>query len=100
MLVQLHIDQNCVNKAGVIDGGPAHGRADANPEHCQMIILQSGIKDTEEKFKLGSLDVGTMGGCAGEIVEILTRRKVNVCSVQEIRWRGASAWLITRKDSE
>ena len=55
--------------AGVTDEDPAHSRADVNPEHCQIVNLQSGTTDTEENFRLGSLNIGTMRGCAGRVVE-------------------------------
>ena len=41
-----------------------------------------------------------MSGYAGEVVETLARRKVDVCCAHEVRWRGASARLITGKHSE
>ena len=39
---------------------------------------------------MASINVGTLRGRAGEIVEMLERRSVDVCCVQEVRWRGAS----------
>ena len=77
-----------------------HGRANVNLGHGQIIIQQLGTTDTKQKFRLRSLNVATMRGCAGEVVETLTRRKVNVCCVQKLRWRGASSRLITGKNSE
>ena len=74
MMILLRENHNCVNRAGVIDKGPTHGRADINPEHHQIVIKQSGTIDTEQKFRLGSLNVGSMRVCAGEVVEALTRR--------------------------
>ena len=96
MMVLLQENNNFVNKVGVIDKSPVHSRADVNPEHHQIVIQQSGTTDTEQKFRLKSLNVGTMRGHAGE----LTRRKVDVCGIQEERWRGASARLITGKNVE
>ena len=90
----------CVNGAKVTDEGPKDGRYDISPEHCQIVNLSSGTTDTEEKFKLASLNVGNMRGCSGEIVETLIRRKVNVCSAQEISRSGASARIIMRKGKE
>ena len=86
MMVQLNINHNRDNGAGVIDEGPTHSRADVHPKHCQIINLRTGTTDTDEKFGLGSLNVGTMKGRAGEIVETFTGRKVDVCCVQKIRW--------------
>ena len=77
-----------------------HGRVDVNSEHCQIVDLQSRTTDTEEKFRLGSLNVGTMAGRAGKVVETLPKRKFDVCLVQEISWRDASVRMISGKDSE
>ena len=41
-----------------------------------------------------------MRGCAGEVAETMTRRKVDVCYILEVIWRGASARLTTGKNSE
>ena len=41
-----------------------------------------------------------MRGRAGEVVKTLTRRKVVVCCVQEIRWRGTSTRLIKGKHNK
>ena len=41
-----------------------------------------------------------MRGSAEDVVETLLRMKVGVCYIQEVRWRGASARLITGKNSE
>ena len=81
----------------MLNEAPAHGRVGVNPEHRQTVNKRSGAKD---KFRLSSWNVGTMRGRSGEIVETLARRKIDVCCVQEVRWRGASARMITGKDSE
>ena len=47
------------SRGGFIDEGPVDSRAGANPEHCQITNLQSGTTDTEENFRLGSLNVGS-----------------------------------------
>ena len=51
------------------------------------------------RFKIASWNIGTMRGRSSEIVETITRRNVDLCCVQEVRWRGASARHITGKDS-
>ena len=40
------------------------------------------------KFRVGTLDVNTLRGRVCEVVEILSRRKVEVCCIQETRYRG------------
>ena len=51
------------------------------------------------KFRFGSLNVGTMRGRGGEIAEMLSRRNVGICCVQETRWRGGSARMLVGKNS-
>ena len=41
-----------------------------------------------------------MRDISSEIVETITRRNIDLCFAQEVRWRGASARLITEKDSK
>ena len=44
--------------------------------------------------RIGSWNVGSMSGKAGEVADVLNRRKVMVCCVQETRWKGGSArWI-------
>ena len=50
-------------------------------------------------LRIGSLNVGTMHGRANEISETLERRGVDICCVQETRWRGGSARMISGKSS-
>ena len=48
-----------------------------------------------DKIGVASLNVGTLHGRAGEIAETLSRRRVDVCCVQETRWRGGAARMVT-----
>ena len=77
-MVQFHIDRKCANKAGVIDEGTMHGRADVSPEYFQIDNLHSETADTEEKFRLGDLNICTRRGHAGEVVKTLARRYIYV----------------------
>ena len=63
-------------------------------------ILSENIVNSNPMLRIGSWNVGTMKGRASEIVETLTRRRVDLCCVQESRLRGSSARLITGKDSK
>ena len=40
-----------------------------------------------------------MRGRASEVVETLTRRKVDICAAQETRWKASSTRMISGKDS-
>ena len=45
-------------------------------------------KHPKPTFRVASLNVGTLKKRSSEIVETLTRRRVDICSVQEHRWAG------------
>ena len=98
MIVNQILNHNCINRAGVHDKGPAHGRVSVNTEHCQTVIKRSG-NHKHDLFRLGGWNVGTLRGRAGEIVETLYRRKIDICCVQELRWRRASPRIIAGKNS-
>ena len=56
-------------------------------------------KPPHNTFKIASWNIGSMRGRSSEIVETITRRNIDLCCVQEVRWRGASARHITGKNS-
>ena len=99
MMVNQKLRGNCVNRAGVRDKDSTHGRVSVNPEHCQTVIKQSGNRK-HDLFRLGSRNTGILRGRIGEIVENSNRRKIGICWVQELRWRGASTRTITGKNSQ
>ena len=40
-----------------------------------------------------------MRGHSNEVAEVMSRRKVDICGLQEVRWSGASARLVEGKHS-
>ena len=40
------------------------------------------------KILVCSWNVGTMRGRSNEVVEVMSKRKVDVCGLQEVRWTG------------
>ena len=51
------------------------------------------------KFRVGTLNVNTLRGRVREVVETLSRRKVDVCCIQETRYCGSNCRLIKGKDT-
>ena len=51
------------------------------------------------KFRVGTLNVNTLRGRVCEVVETLSHRKVDVCCIQETRYRGGSCRTIKGKDT-
>ena len=50
-------------------------------------------------FRVGTLNVNTLKGRVCEVVETLSRRKVDLCCVQETRYCGGHCCIIKDKDS-
>ena len=73
------------------------GRSDVIPSGHPQTVTQR--PDDKLKFRVASLNIGTMRGRSGEVVETMSRCMVDVCCLQEVRWSGASARLIKGKDS-
>ena len=86
----------------LIQVGSASGLADsrvreAGSGHC------SKSSKHPTKFRAATWNVGTLKSRSGEVVEKLSRRRVDLCGVQEHRWAGClatnQASLIKGKDS-
>ena len=71
-----------------IEGVP-NGRVGVKCERYQIVGRLSN-----QNFRVFSWNVGTMIGRSNEVVEVMSRRKVDICGLQEVRWRGASARLV------
>ena len=52
-----------------------------------------------KSFRVGTLNVGTMKGKASEVVETVSRRRVDLCCLQETRWKMEGVKQIVGKDS-
>ena len=39
-------------------------------------------------YCFGTWNIGTLKDKSGEVCEVLRRRKVKVCCIQEVRWKG------------
>ena len=52
-----------------------------------------------KKVRVGTLNVGTMKGKASEVVETVLRRRVDLCCLQETRWKMEGVKQIVGKDS-
>jgi hypothetical protein len=46
------------------------------------------------RLRIGSVNVGTLRGRSGEVVDMAARRHLDFCCLQETRWRGANARTI------
>ena len=95
MALRIDNQTNCINGTGTLRSeSVAHGRTDVRCEHHQIVTQLSHRKVDSLLLRMASINVGTLRGRAGEIVEMLERRSVDVCCVQEVRWRGASVRFV------
>jgi len=56
--------------------------------------LLSGDQGSNGSMRFGTLNVGSMTGKSAEVVEMLKQRKVDVCCLQETRWKGEGARIL------
>ena len=79
--------------------GVINGRVGCGPTRSSHVYMRNSSEIPRVKFRVATLNVGTLRGRSGEVVETLSRRGVDVCCIQEVRWRGASDRMIAGKDS-
>src|SRR5664279_4742913 len=71
----------------------------ARKRSALAVKYPGGISDklamgSNVRLRVGSVNVGTMRGRSGEIVEIMERRRLDFCCLQETRWKGGNARTI------
>ena len=59
-----------------------------------------GNESESESIRIASLNVGTMKKKSSEVVETMERRRIDICCLQETRWRGGSARLLQGKEAK
>ena len=42
-------------------------------------------------YRFGTWNIGTLKGKSDEVCKVLRRRKVKVCCIQEVRWKGGGS---------
>ncbi|XP_014678683.1 PREDICTED: uncharacterized protein LOC106818498 [Priapulus caudatus] len=83
----------------ILKASSASGLADlgvrgaAGSGHCDE------SSERPKSFRVGTLNVGTMRGKASEVVETMTRRRMDLCCLQETRWKMDGVKIIDGKDS-
>ena len=76
-----------------VEGVP-NGRVGVRCEHRQIVSQLS-----HQNFRVCSWNIGTMRGRSNDVVEVMSRRKVDTCGLQELKWRGVSSRLVEGTDS-
>src|SRR5277367_796265 len=78
-----------VNGSSLVKGGTAPGRG--GDKASQVTIKRNPYQVEGCRIKFGTANVGTMSKSSGEIVEMMYRRGLDFCCLQETRWKGESA---------
>mgnify|MGYP007071599789 CR=1 FL=1 len=77
------------------DGEPERNVVGGNPTYDGNCTLD--VPRGPRLIRFGSWNVGSMTGRSSEVVEVLERRRVDVCCVQETRWKGGSTRMVSGK---
>ena len=56
-------------------------------------------KEVNRDIHIATLNVGTMWGRSNDNVEMMSRKLIDICCVQESRWRGESARKTSGRNS-
>src|SRR5271163_3655277 len=75
----------------VLSGKPGRGGGGGGGKKR---IKERNKKKKNVSLRLGTLNVGSMTGRSTEIVDMLVKRRVDICCVQETRWKGGKAKMI------
>ena len=81
---------------------PAHGRVGLNgcsTTRSSICEIPRHKQKRTNPLRVASLNVATLRGISSEVVQTMSRRGIDLCCIQECRWRGVSARMIDGKDS-
>ena len=53
-----------------------------------FIMPKNNFRSVVANYRFGTWNIGTLKGRSGEVCEVLHRRKVKVCCIQDVRWKG------------
>ena len=63
------------------------------------VCVKKNAEDFEVIWRLGTVNVGSLVGRSAEVVEMLTRRRVDIAGIQEVRYRNSGTRMIKGKSS-
>lgn len=81
------------------EAGSVSGLADLGVRGSAGSGLCGNSSERPLTFRVGSFNVGTMRGKEAEVVETLSRRRVDLCCLQETRGRGKGVRVVVGKDT-
>ena len=54
----------------------------------EISVAETTAETVVANYRFGTWNIGTLKGKSGEVCKVLRRRKVKVCCIQEVRWKG------------
>ena len=65
--------------------------ATPDPGPCKHCLRNDGTPDERFGVRVGTWNIGSMSGRDTEVCEELRKWRMDVCCLQEVRWRGQGA---------
>ena len=65
-----------------------------DPGLCKHCLQNDGKPDERLRVRFGTWNVGSMSGRGAEVCEELKKRSMDVCCLQEVRWREQGARFV------
>ena len=65
-----------------------------DPGLCKHCLQNDGKLDERLRVRMETWNVGSMSGRGTEVCKELRKRRMDVCCLQEVRWRGQGAWFM------
>ena len=60
-------------------------------------LQNDGRPDLRFGLRVGTWNLGSLSGKGGEVCDEMRKRMIDVCCLQEVRWRGQSARMLGMK---
>ena len=70
---------------------PAYHNKEGSTQHlevCMFSLKYDGRPDERLGVRVGTWNLGSQSGKGGEVCEQLIKRMIDVCCLQEVKWRG------------
>ncbi|XP_055377909.1 craniofacial development protein 2-like [Condylostylus longicornis] len=60
-------------------------------EPRKMKNSRTSKANSKMKVRIGTWNIGSLTGRSKELAEVLKRRNIDICCIQEVKWKGANA---------
>lgn len=67
------------------------GQGYSAAQNIRASPVSDGFRRSAITMRLATWNIGSLTGRSQELAEILHRRKINICCIQELRWKGSKS---------